>query len=105
MKTVVAIREKELLINRYETSIEEIEKYKAKIQEEILELSDEKFSTGVATGELNQLQEQLTEAGKDKLIHKEEKLYIDTARHLMQDSGIKTKIIKQYLPIMKPLYQ
>ena len=99
-ETVVAIREKELLINRYETSIEEIEKYKAKIQEEILELSDEKFSTGVATGELNQLQEQLTEAGKDKLIHKEEKLYIDTARHLMQDSGIKTKIIKQYLPIM-----
>ena len=97
---IVAIREKELLINRYETSIEEIEKYKAKIQEEILELSDEKFSTGVATGELNQLQEQLTEAGKDKLIHKEEKLYIDTARHLMQDSGIKTKIIKQYLPIM-----
>ena len=99
-ETVVAIREKELLINRYETSIEEIEKYKTKIQQEIDDLSDEKFSTGVATGELNQLQEQLTEAGKDKLIHKEEKLYIDTARHLMQDSGIKTKIIKQYLPIM-----
>ena len=99
-ETVIAIREKELLINRYETSIEEIEKYKSKIQQEINDLSDEKFSTGVATGELNQLQEQLTEAGKDKLIHKEEKLYIDTARHLMQDSGIKTKIIKQYLPIM-----
>ena len=99
-ETVIAIREKELLINRYETSIEEIEKYKAKIQQEIDDLSDEKFSTGVATGELNQLQEQLTEAGKEKLIHKEEKLYIDTARHLMQDSGIKTKIIKQYLPIM-----
>ena len=99
-ETVVAIREKELLINRYETSIEEIEKYKAKIQQEIDDLSDEKFSTGVATGELNQLQEQLTNAGKDKLIHKEEKVYIDTARHLMQDTGIKTKIIKQYLPIM-----
>jgi len=99
-ETVVAIREKELLINRYETSITEIEKYKAKIQKEINDLSDEKFSTGVATGELNQLQEQLADAGKDKLIHKEEKVYIDTARHLMQDSGIKTKIIKQYLPIM-----
>ena len=99
-ETVIAIREKELLINRYETSIEEIEKYKAKIQQEIDDLSDEKFSTGVATGELNQLQEQLTEAGKDKLKHKEEKVYIDTARHLMQDTGIKTKIIKQYLPIM-----
>jgi DNA repair exonuclease SbcCD ATPase subunit len=99
-ETVVAIREKELLINRYETSITEIQKYKSKIQKEIDALSDEKFSTGVATGELNQLQEQLTEAGKNKLKHKEEKLYIDTARHLMQDTGIKTKIIKQYLPIM-----
>ena len=71
-----------------------------RIQKEIDDLSDEKFSTGVATGELNQLQEQLTDAEKDKLKQKEEKLYIDTARHLMQDTGIKTKIIKQYLPIM-----
>ena len=98
--TVVAIREKELLISRYETSISEIEKYKSKIQKEIDDLSDEKFSTGVATGELNQLQEQLVDAEKDKLKQKEEKLYIDTARHLMQDTGIKTKIIKQYLPVM-----
>ena len=99
-ETVIAIREKELLISRYETSISEIEKYKTRIQKEIDELSDEKFSTGVATGELNQLQEQLVDAEKDKLKQKEEKLYIDTARHLMQDTGIKTKIIKQYLPIM-----
>ena len=99
-QTVVAIREKELLINRFETSISEIQKYKNKIQKEIDDLSDEKFSTGVATGELNQLQEQLVDAEKNKLKHKEEKVYIDTARHLMQDTGIKTKIIKQYLPIM-----
>jgi len=99
-ETVVTIREKELLINRFETSISEIEKYKTRIQKEIDDLSDEKFSTGVATGELNQLQEQLVDAEKNKLKHKEEKVYIDTARHLMQDTGIKTKIIKQYLPIM-----
>jgi len=99
-ETLVTIREKELLIGRYETSITEIEKYKKRIQEEIDNLSDEKFSTGVATGELNQLQEQLVDAEKTKLKEKEEKLYIDTARHLMQDTGIKTKIIKQYLPIM-----
>jgi len=99
-ETVVVIREKELLINRFETSIIEIGKYKTKIQKEINDLSNEEFSTGVATGELNQLQEQLVDAEKDKLKHKEEKVYIDTARHLMQDTGIKTKIIKQYLPIM-----
>ena len=99
-EVMIAIREKELLINRYDTSISEIEKQKERIHKEILELSDEKFSTGVATGELNQLQEQLVNAEKDKLKHKEEKNYIDTARHLMQDTGIKTKIINQYLPIM-----
>ena len=98
--TTVLIREQELLINRFQTSINEIQKYIAKINKEIEELSDEKFSSGVATGELSQLQENLTTADLDKKKYKEEKLYIDTARVLMQDTGIKTKIIKQYLPIM-----
>ena len=98
--TMVLIREQELLINRFQTSINEIQKYIAKINREIEELSDEKFSSGVATGELSQLQENLTTADLDKKKYKEEKLYIDTARVLMQDTGIKTKIIKQYLPIM-----
>ena len=99
-KTMITIREKELLINRYETSIEEINKQRIKLAEEIEELRDEKVSSAEQTGELNQLQERLTELGKDKLSQKDEKIYIDTARHLMQDTGIKTKIIKQYLPIM-----
>ena len=100
---MVAIREKELLINRYETSISEIKKYMTIKQNEIDELSDDKFTTGVATGQLTQLQEQLTEADKVKIKYKEEKTYLDTARYLMQDTGIKTKIIKQYLPIMNQL--
>ena len=98
--TMILIREQELLINRFQTSINEIQKYIAKINREIEELSDEKFSSGIATGELTQLQENLTQADVDKKKFKEEKLYIDTARVLMQDTGIKTKIIKQYLPIM-----
>ena len=98
--TMVAIREKELLINRYETSISEINKYVVGKQNEIDELSDDKFTTGVATGQLTELQEQLTEAESTKIKQKEHKTYLDTARYLMQDTGIKTKIIKQYLPIM-----
>ena len=99
-ETMVAIREKELLINRYETSISEIKKYITSKQGEIDELSDDKFTTGVATGQLTELQEQLTEAESVKVKQKDEKNYLDTARYLMQDTGIKTKIIKQYLPIM-----
>ena len=98
--TMVAIREKELLINRFETSISEIKKYIDNKQNEIDELSDDKFTTGVATGQLTELQEQLTEAESAKVKQKEQKIYLDTARYLMQDTGIKTKIIKQYLPIM-----
>ena len=98
--TMVLIREKELLINRYDTSIIEITKYVDKIIGEIDELKNEKLSTATQTGELNQLQEQLTETELKKQKDKNEKIYIDTARTLMQDTGIKTKIIKQYLPIM-----
>ena len=102
-KTMVTIREKELLINRYETSIEEIKKQTVRLGQEIADLQDEKVSTAEQTGELNQLRERIADLEKDKLNQKNEMLYIDTARHLMQDTGIKTKIIKQYLPIMNQL--
>ena len=74
-----------------------------KLGQEIANLIDEKVSTAEQTGELNQLRERITELEKDKLDQKNEMVYIDTARHLMQDTGIKTKIIKQYLPIMNQL--
>ena len=99
-ETMVAIREKELLVNRYETSISEIQRYMTNKQNEVDELEDDKFTTGAATGKLEELQEQLTEAESAKVKQKEQKTYLDTARYLMQDTGIKTKIIKQYLPIM-----
>ena len=102
-KTMVIIRERELLINRFETSITEIKKQTVRLGQEIAELQDEKVSTAEQTGELNQLRERITDLEKDKLDQKNEMLYIDTARHLMQDTGIKTKIIKQYLPIMNQL--
>ena len=98
--TMVAIREKELLLNRYQTSIDEIKKYIDNLNNEIEELSDDKYSKGVATGTLTELQEQLTDAESAKVKQKEHMVYLDTARYLMQDTGIKTKIIKQYLPIM-----
>ena len=102
-KTMVIIRERELLINRFETSINEIKKQTVRLGQEIADLQDEKVSTAEQTGELNQLRERITDLEKDKLDQKNEMLYIDTARHLMQDTGIKTKIIKQYLPIMNQL--
>ena len=68
---MVIIREKELLINRYETSISEIKKYMVNKEHEIDELSDDKFTTGMATGQLTELQEQLTEAESTKVKQKD----------------------------------
>mgnify|MGYP005989011155 FL=1 len=99
-KTMVLIREKELLINRYETSIAEIEKQKDRLSQEIDKIVNENISTAEQTGELHELQEQLIQTDIKKKADKDHKIYIDTARALMQDTGIKTKIIKQYLPIM-----
>jgi len=90
--TMVLIREKELLINRYDTSIIEITKYVDKIIAEIEELKNEKLSTATQTGELNQLQEQLTETELKKQKDKNEKIYIDTARHLCKILVSKQKL-------------
>ena len=59
-------------------------------------LQDESISTAEQKGELNELQEQLIQTDIKKKADKEHKIYINITRALMQDTGIKTKIIKQY---------
>ena len=65
-KTMVIIRERELLINRFETSINEIKKQTVRLGQEIADLQDEKVSTAEQTGELNQLVGQSWQLEKDK---------------------------------------
>ena len=101
--TVVAIREKEMLIERYKTSIENVDRYIQSVRNEIDDLRDEKESTGEAKGVLKQLKDSFKEAETNKVKLKDDKLYLDTARELMTDTGIKTKIIKQYLPVMNQI--
>ena len=74
-KTMVVIREKELLINRYETSIDQIEIQKRKLENEV-KLQDENISTAEQKGELNQLQEQLIQTDIKKKADKEHKQFI-----------------------------
>jgi DNA repair exonuclease SbcCD ATPase subunit len=84
------------------SSIAELEKFNAK-----LEMDIQKYEEGKASDEdkakLSELKGQikLIEEQKSKL--NEDRFYIDVARNLLQDSGIKTKIVKQYLPIMNKL--
>ena len=67
----------------------------------------EKVLTGkvnnVDKDELLKLETELELLEKNKSKLHEDKLYLDVSKNLLQDSGIKTKIIKKYLPIMNKL--
>ena len=54
-------------------------------------------------GKLNELKETLSGFDMQKSKLREDKTYAEAAKNMLQDTGIKTKIIKQYLPIMNRL--
>jgi len=84
------------------SSIAELEKFNAKLEKDI-----EAYQNGSVSEEdkikLAELKGQIKSIGEQKTKLNEDKFYIDVARNLLQDSGIKTKIVKQYLPIMNKL--
>ena len=53
--------------------------------------------------EVISLQEEFDAVSKEKNKLREERVYNDAVRAMLTDQGIKTKIIKQYLPIMNKL--
>ena len=52
---------------------------------------------------LNTLNAELKELEKNMKALSEEKIYYETAGSLLKDSGIKTKIVKQYIPVINKL--
>ena len=96
------IREHEVQIAKDNESILQLEKFNSTLQSEIDQLkhADVNKSDYEKFGELKSELINLTEQ-KSKLL--EDKTYSETARNMLQDTGIKTKIIKQYLPIMNKL--
>ena len=85
------------------TSITETNKYITKLEKLIEELKTNKASTEKEEQELELLKNTLT-TSKDNLRNLiDEKSYFEVASGLLKDTGIKTKIIKQYLPIINKL--
>ena len=84
------------------SSIAELEKFNAKLEKDIAAYEngsvseEDKIKLAELKGQIKSIEEQKTKLNEDKF-------YIDVARNLLQDSGIKTKIVKQYLPIMNKL--
>ena len=85
------------------TTINETNKYIGKLQKQIETLQGTQENLDEQIGKLDELKQQLhnLETRKKELI--EEKSYFDAASILLKDTGIKTKIIKQYLPVINKL--
>jgi len=96
------IRNNDVEIAKIRSSISELEKFNAKLQKDI-----EAYERGSVSEEdkekLSELKGQIKLIDDQKSKLSEDRFYIDVARNLLQDSGIKTKIVKQYLPIMNKL--
>lgn len=85
------------------TTIAETNKYIGKLQKQIELLKNNKQDLNLETEKLNELQVKLTELENKKKELIIEKTYFDAASNLLKDTGIKTKIIRQYLPIINKL--
>ena len=104
------INEKQKLINKkqveiatYNTTITETNKMIARLRKLVDELKDSKVVTDLEEQQLKLLKDSLTElqAALKELI--EEKTYYEVASNLLKDTGIKTKIVRQYLPVINKL--
>ena len=98
----VAIQKNEVEIQKYRTTITQLEKFNAKLNAEIVQINENEVGKEDIK-RLDKLKEKLYSLDSSSKKLKEELFYYDVARNLLQDTGIKTKIVKQYLPIMNKL--
>ena len=76
------------------------------LQALMLELNDIQTKTGNIDGEKNKLKtyaKEVLSQNEEKSKLGEERHYLDAAASLLKDTGIKTKIVRQYLPVINKL--
>lgn len=102
LQALEQVRSYDVDIAKVRTSIKELERFNEKLEKDI-----EAYERGSVSDEdkekLSELKGQIKLIDEQKSKLNEDKFYVDVARELLQDSGIKTKIVKQYLPIMNKL--
>jgi DNA repair exonuclease SbcCD ATPase subunit len=97
------IRLLDINVAKCQQSIDELKNYTRRIESDIQKLKDKKSNADEAHTMLEKLVEESNDQQQLNTQKIEESDYIQAARVLLQDDGIKTKIIKQYLPIMNQL--
>jgi len=99
---VEKIRENEVQVAKNNQSIVQLEKFNATLSTEVAQLADEELSKS-DYDKLKRLNKKMKGLDEQRSKLREDQTYADAVRNMLQDSGIKTKIIKQYLPVMNKL--
>ena len=82
------------------TKIAEYQKQTRSLESEIQKIASQIANRNSERDALKQLEKELRSVEKDKSEQAESISYLDFAHSLMKDSGVKSKIIKRYLPVM-----
>ena len=99
---VANIQKNSIEIAKENSSIVQLEKFNSTLQTETKNLNMGHIENTDYTN-LNNLKEQMQSFVDMKSKLREDKTYAEASKNMLQDTGIKTKIIKQYLPIMNKL--
>jgi DNA repair exonuclease SbcCD ATPase subunit len=97
------LRQKQQKINSNNDAIALLQKEVDKIQKEINGLQGQTGDVSKAKKELNALRKSKDKSTEKKLEYVEERTYNEVIGEMLKDTGIKTKVIKQYLPVMNRL--
>ena len=96
------IRDNQVTIAQLNSSVTELEKFNAVLLKEIKTQSNETISQD-DIDKLKDMKKECKVAEEKRTELKKEKTYTEASKVMLQDTGIKTKIIKQYLPVMNKL--
>lgn len=94
------VQNKQLSVASLNTSIASSNKYIATLRTEIEKLKKRNIGIDTKEIELSEERQKLLNLIEERKSLLEEKRLLETAGVLLKDTGIKTKIIKQYLPII-----
>ena len=97
------IRSRYSAIDKNNGIINHINRQIKDLENEIRAITDSKNNSSKEQEQLESLQEQKLAHEQTLFLHKETKDYFSVAANLLKDTGIKTRIIKRYLPVMNKL--
>ena len=87
------------------TEIKSITGLLERCQNDLNTLNEEKDKTDKVKEEITELETKIKEIDDKIKELKQENFYLDICKNLLHDTGIKSKIIKQYLPVMNQTIQ